>query len=155
MVIFLYFLLFIFQNSWLFFLYLIARFYHFEHFDLCINLLITDFKEKLCIKKRKVILQQRKFLFEIIVVSWMSNKNCYHGEQHVKKMDNWHILNNSRKNSNFSARFYPQKFSSFWTLDTAEFDRMNSKRYIATKNTMEDQINFDFLFLIKFNSFIY
>ena len=154
MVIFLYFWLFIFQNSWLFFLYLIARFYHFEHFDLCINLLITDFKEKLCIKKRKVILQQRKFLFEIIVVSWMSNKNCYHGEQHVKKMDNWHILNNSRKNSNFSARFYPQKFSSFWTLDTAEFDRMNSKRYIATKNTMEDQINFDFLFLIKFNSFI-
>ena len=115
MVIFLYFLLFIFQNSWLFFLYLIARFYHFEHFDLCINLLITDFKEKLCIKKRKVIVQQRKFLFEIIVVSWMSNKNCYHGEQHVKKMDNWHILNNSRKNSNFSARFYPQKFSSFWT----------------------------------------
>lgn len=59
------------------------------------------------------------------------------------------------KNSNFCACYFLKKILIFLNLDTAEFDRMNSKRYIATKNTMEDQINFDFLFLIKFNSFIY
>lgn len=80
----------------------------------------------------------------------MSKGNCYRGGQRVKKMDNWHILKSQRKSSNFRAT----KNLIFFNLDTAESDRMNSKRYRATKNAMEDQINFDFLFLIKFNSFI-
>lgn len=30
----------------------------------------------------------------------MSNENYYHGDQYVKKMDNWHISNTKGKYSN-------------------------------------------------------